>query len=109
MEASVGNRQSLRQLYRCKFINGKYGWDETKAIRRVNEQLKKLRPDLDLNHIWDPTYTWYQKYLLEKSIVKNGFKITVDVRLNEKGELTIAPFVEGDLNGPKKTPLEFLS
>jgi hypothetical protein len=76
-------------------INGKYGSDETKVIRRINEQIKKLRPDLDLAHIWDPTYAWYQKYVLEKSVVKNGFKIIVDVRLNEKGELTIAPFVEG--------------
>lgn len=76
-------------------INGKYGWDEAKVIRRVNEQLKKLRPDLDLSHLWDPTYAWYQKYIQEKAVVKNGFRITVDVKLNEKGELTIAPYVEG--------------
>jgi hypothetical protein len=76
-------------------INGRYGSDEAKVIKRVNEQIKKLRPDLDLSHIWDPTYSWYEKYLLEKSFVRNGFKIIVDVRLNEKGEITIAPFVEG--------------
>jgi hypothetical protein len=76
-------------------INGKYGWDEAKTIKRVNEQLKKLRPDLDLAHLWNPSYTWYQKFLLEKSVVKNGFRITVDVRMDEDGRLIIAPFVEG--------------
>jgi hypothetical protein len=76
-------------------INGKYGSNETKIIKRVNEQIKKLRPDLDLSHVWDPTYAWYQKYLLEKSFVKNGFRITVDVRLDEDEKLTIAPIVEG--------------
>jgi hypothetical protein len=76
-------------------INGKYGSDETKVIRRINQQIKKIRPDLDLSHIWDPTYTWYQRHLLEKSVVKDGFRITVDCKLNEDGGLTIAPFVEG--------------
>ena len=76
-------------------INGRYGWDETNVIRRVHNELKRLRPDLDLSRIWDPTYAYYQKYLLEKGVVKNGFRITVDVKLDEKGELTIAPFIEG--------------
>jgi hypothetical protein len=76
-------------------INGKYGSDEAKVIKRVHEKLKELRPDLDLSHVWDPTYAWYQKYIQEKAVVKNGFRITVDVKLNEKGELTIAPYVEG--------------
>jgi hypothetical protein len=76
-------------------INGKYGSDEVEARKRVTEAIKKLRSGLDLSHIWDPTYAYYQKYLLEKGVVKNGFRITVDVKLNEKGELTIAPFVEG--------------
>ena len=76
-------------------INGRYGSDEFKARKRVIEAIKNLRPDLDLTHIWDPTYAWYQKYLLEKSVVKNGFRVVIDVKLNEKGELAIAPFVEG--------------
>jgi len=76
-------------------INGKYGNDESRVMKRVSDELKKLRPDLDLDHIWDPTYAWYQKYIQEKAVVKNGFRIMVDVKLNEKGELTIAPFVEG--------------
>ena len=76
-------------------VNGKYGSDEAKAIKRVNEQIKKLRPDLDLSHIWDPTYAWYQRHLLEKSVVKDGFRIVVDVKLNEDGGLAIAPSVEG--------------
>lgn len=76
-------------------INGRYGWDEAKVIKRVHRGLKKLRPDLDLKHIWDPEYDWYQKYLSEKGIVKKGFRITVDVKLNDKGELEIAPFCEG--------------
>jgi hypothetical protein len=76
-------------------INGKYGSDEFKIRKRVTEAIKKLRPDLDLSHIWDPTYAWYQKYLLEKSVVKNGFRIIVDVKLSENGELIIAPIVEG--------------
>ena len=78
-----------------KLISGKYGADEAKVIKRVHEKLKELRPDLDLSHIWDPSYTWYQKYLLEKGIVRNGFKIIVDVRMDEDGQLTIAPIVEG--------------
>lgn len=79
----------------CVLINGKYGSNEAKVIKRVNEEIKKLRPGLDLNHIWDPTYAWYQKYVSEKSMVKNGFRIVVDVKLNDEGQLTIAPFVEG--------------
>lgn len=79
----------------CALINGKYGSNEAKVIKRVNEEIKKLRPGLDLNHIWDPTYAWYQKYLLEKSAVKNGFRVVIDVKLNDEGQLTIAPFVEG--------------
>lgn len=76
-------------------INGKYGNDESKVMKRVSDELKKLRPDLDLDHIWDPTYAWYQKYLLEKSVVKNGFRIVVDVRSDKDGGLIIAPTVEG--------------
>lgn len=76
-------------------INGRYGWDEANVIKKVNDELKRLRPDLDLSHIWDPTYAWYQKYLSEKAVVKNGFRIVVDVKLNDEGQLTIAPFVEG--------------
>lgn len=76
-------------------INGRYGWNETKTMERVNDELKKLRPDLDLSHIWDPSYAWYQKYIQEKAVVKNGFRIVVDCKLNEDGGLTIAPIVEG--------------
>jgi len=76
-------------------INGKYGSDETKVMKKVSDELKRLRPDLDLDHIWDPTYAWYQKYLLEKSVVKNGFRIVVEVRSDKDGGLIIAPIVEG--------------
>ena len=76
-------------------INGKYGSNELEIRKRVTEAIKKLRPNLDLSHIWDPSYTWYQKYVQEKAIVKNGFRIVVDVKLNEKEELEIAPHVEG--------------
>jgi hypothetical protein len=76
-------------------INGKYGCSEVKVIERVNEKLKELRPDLDFKHIWDPSYAWYQKFLIEKSIVKSGFKIVVDVRMDDEGKLTISPAVEG--------------
>lgn len=76
-------------------INGKYGNDESRVMKRVSDELKKLRPDLDLDHIWDPTYAWYQKYLLEKSVVKAGFRIVVDVKLDKDGGLIIAPIVEG--------------
>jgi hypothetical protein len=79
----------------CLLINGKYGSNETKIIKRVNEQMRKLRPALDLKHLWDPTYAWYQSYVLEKSTVKNGFRILVDVKVEEEGQLTIAPSVEG--------------
>jgi hypothetical protein len=76
-------------------INGKYGSNETKAIKRVNEKIRELRPRLDLSHIWDPSYTWYQKYIQDEAIIKSGFKIIVDVRLNGEGQLVIAPIVEG--------------
>jgi hypothetical protein len=76
-------------------INGKYGADEKEVQRRVTEKLKKLRSGIDVSHLWDPTYAWYQKYIQEKGIVKNGFKIIVDVKLNDEGQLTIAPNVEG--------------
>lgn len=83
-------KQTLSSL-----INGKYGANEVRVMERVAESLKKLRPDLDLAHIWDPSYAWHQRFLLEKSIVKGGFRITVDCRVDEDGRLTIAPFVEG--------------
>jgi hypothetical protein len=76
-------------------INGKYGSDEKDTQKRIEEKLKNLRIGIDLSHIWDPTYAWYQKYVEDKAIVKNGFRITVDVKLNDEGQLTIAPFVEG--------------
>lgn len=76
-------------------INGKYGSDEKDVRKRIEEKLKKLRVGIDVSHIWDPTYAWYQKHIKEKSIVKNGFKIIVDVKLNDEGQLTIAPSVEG--------------
>ncbi|MBM4277273.1 MAG: hypothetical protein FJ130_05225 [Deltaproteobacteria bacterium] len=76
-------------------INGKYGADEARVMERVVAGLKKLRPDLDLSHIWDPSYGWYQKFLLEKSTVRNGFRIMVDVWADDEGRLTIAPRVEG--------------
>jgi hypothetical protein len=76
-------------------INGKYVSDEREAQKRIAEKLKKLRPGIDISHIWDPTYIWYQKYVEDKAVVKNGFRITVDVKLNDEGQLTIAPFVEG--------------
>lgn len=76
-------------------INGKYGSDEKDVRKRIEEKLKKLRIGIDVSHIWDPTCTWYQKYIQEKAIVKNGFRIIVDVKLNDEGQLTIAPSVEG--------------
>ncbi len=76
-------------------INGRYGFGEAKVQRRIEERLKRLRPGIDVSHIWDPSYAWHQKYIQGKDIVKNGFKIIVDVRLNDEGQLTIAPSVEG--------------
>jgi hypothetical protein len=76
-------------------ITGRYQWNEAGIIKRVNVAIKRLRPDLDLSHIWDPTYAWYEKYIQEKAIVKSGFRIIVDCKLNEDGQLTIAPSVEG--------------
>lgn len=76
-------------------INGKYGNDESRLIRRIDEKLKEMLPNLDLNHIWSPSYSWYQKFLAEKSLVRSGFKITVYVQLDDEGRLSIAPSVEG--------------
>jgi hypothetical protein len=90
-----GREAAIPKTTLCALINGKYGSNEAKVIKRVNEEIKKLRPGLDLSHIWDPTYAWYQKYLSEKSVVKRGFRIVIDVKLNDEGQLTIAPFVEG--------------
>ena len=92
---TFGRESGIPKSTLSKLISGRYGCNEDKAIKRVGSQLKKLRPDLDLDHIWDPSYAWYQKYIQEKAVVKNGFRILVDVKLNEKGELTIAPYVEG--------------
>jgi hypothetical protein len=78
-----------------KLIAGKYGSDEKHMQRRIVAELKKLRPEIDFSHIWDPTYNWYQKYIEDKAVVRSGFKIVVDVKLNDEGELTIAPSVEG--------------
>ena len=78
-----------------KLISGKYGSDEKNIQRRILAELKKLRPGIDLSHVWDPTYAWYQKYIEDRAVVKSGFKIIVDVKLNDEGQLTIAPFVEG--------------
>ena len=76
-------------------LRGRYGSDEAKVIKRIGERLKELRPGLDLSHIWDPSYSWYQKFLIEKGIVKSGFKIVIDVRMGDEGKLIIAPTVEG--------------
>jgi hypothetical protein len=76
-------------------INGKYGSDEKDVRKRIEEELKRLRIGIDVSHLWDVTYSWYQKYISEKGIVKKGFKIVVDVRLNDDGQLIIAPSVEG--------------
>jgi hypothetical protein len=76
-------------------INGKYIHDERAMQKRIAEKIRELRPGIDIAHLWDPTYAWYQKYIQEKGIVKNGFKIIVDVKLNNEGQLTIAPTVEG--------------
>jgi len=78
-----------------RLINGAYGSEESKVMGRINEKLKTLMPGLDISHIWDPSYAWYQKHIQDKAVVKNGFRIVVDVKLNEKDELTIAPTVEG--------------
>jgi hypothetical protein len=76
-------------------INGKYGSDEKDVQKRIEEKLRKLRIGIDVSHIWDPSYMWFQKHVQDKSIVKKGFKIIVDVKLNDEGQLTIAPSVEG--------------
>ncbi len=76
-------------------INGKYGSDEANIQRRLEEKLKKLRPGIDISHIWEPTYAWHQKDIQNKDIVRNGFRIIVDVKFNDEGQLTIAPSVEG--------------
>jgi hypothetical protein len=78
-----------------RLIKGAYGSEESKVMGRINDKLKRLKPDLSISRIWDPSYQWYQKYVQEKSVVRNGFRILVDVKLNEKGELTIAPALEG--------------
>jgi predicted transcriptional regulator len=78
-----------------KLIGGKYGSDETHVRKRIEEKLIELSPEIDTSHIWDVTYTWHQKCLEEKNIIKTGFKITVDCKLNEKGELIVAPSFEG--------------
>lgn len=76
-------------------LRGRYGSDEARVIERVEVRLRELRPDLDLSHIWDVSYAWYQKFLLERSVVKNGFRIVVNCRLEEDGRLIIAPSLEG--------------
>jgi hypothetical protein len=76
-------------------IHGRYGSSEVRVRERIAAAIKKLRPNLDLKHIWDPSFIWHEEYLSERSAVKNGFKIIIDVKLNDEGQLTVAPFVEG--------------
>ena len=76
-------------------ISGKYGSDERGIQKRLEEKLRYLRPEIDVSHIWDPAHAWHERYIQSRDIVKNGFRIIVDVKLDDEGRLTIAPFVEG--------------
>jgi hypothetical protein len=76
-------------------INGKYGSDEKDVQKRIAEKIRELRAGIDLSHLWDVTFNWYQKQVQDKGIVKNGFKIIVDVKLNDEGQVTITPSVDG--------------
>ena len=76
-------------------INGKYIHDERAMQKRIAEKIRELRPGIDLSHLWDVTFNWYQKRIQDKGIVKKGFRIIVDVKLNDEGQLTIGPGVEG--------------
>ncbi len=90
-----GRQASIPHSTLFRLINGVYGSEESKVRARINDALEALRPDLETSRIWDPSYEWYEKYVQEKSIVRNGFRITVDVKLNDSGDLVIAPHVEG--------------
>ena len=76
-------------------ITGRYQWNEAKLIKRVNMALSRLKPGLDLSRIWDVTAEYHQKHLPDVGTFKNGFKIIIDVRLDEAGEKTITSYVEG--------------
>jgi len=83
-------RSSLSML-----ISGRYQWNEAKLIKRVNIAINKLRPGLDLSRIWDVTAEYHQKHLPDVGTFKHGFKIIIDVKLDEAGGKNISSFVEG--------------
>ena len=76
-------------------ISGRYQWNEASVIKRVNIAINKLRPGLDLSRIWDVTAEYYQKHLPDAGTFKKGFKIIIDVKLDEAGDKTITSYVEG--------------
>jgi predicted transcriptional regulator len=78
-----------------KLINGKYGSDEKHIRKRIEEKLRELRPEIDISNVWDLCYTWYEKHIQDKSIIKTGFKITVYCKLNDEGELKVSPSFQG--------------
>jgi hypothetical protein len=76
-------------------IHGKYGSDEGKVKKRVSAEIKKLRPDLDLARVWDVTNEYHLKHLADVGVIKKGFKIVIDVQIEENGEKTMTSYVEG--------------
>ncbi len=90
-----GKESGIPKATLSLLINGKYGSNEAKITKRVRDELRRLRPGLDLSHVWDPTFAWYQKFIQEKAVVKKGFRIIVDIKLAEDGNLEISPALEG--------------
>ena len=76
-------------------ISGKYAADDVQVKKRIEEAFRKCRPDADLCRIWDVTEEYHQKYLLTLKEAKKGFRITIDVSMNDGGEMLISPRVEG--------------
>ncbi len=76
-------------------ISGKYSWSEEQLKKRIEGEIKRLKPEADLCRIWDVSSDYLRGYFLTLKEAKKGFRITIDVSTNDGGELVVSPMVEG--------------
>ena len=92
---SFGRKSGIPKSSLSMLMSGKYGSNEIEIRRRVTGEIKKLRPDLNLDRLWDVTNEYHLKHIADIGIIKKGFKIVVDVQIAEDGEKTMTSYVEG--------------
>ncbi|MFB3886040.1 MAG: hypothetical protein ACE144_12490 [Thermodesulfobacteriota bacterium] len=95
---SIGNfvrQTNIPKSTLSMLINGKYGSDETEVKKKISEEIKRLRPNVNLARLWDVTNEYHLKHLDDIGTIKKGFKLVVDVQIGETGEKTMTSYVEG--------------